>query len=113
MRLFVFGSSLVSSYWNGAATYYRGTYKALAALGHDITFAEPDIYARQQHRDQGDFNFARSLVYQTPQDIDGMLALASGADIVVKHSGVGAADELLERRVLACRSSRARVVFWD
>jgi spore maturation protein CgeB len=46
MRFFVFGSSLTSSYGNGAATYYRGIYKHLAALGHDITFAKPDIYDR-------------------------------------------------------------------
>ena len=29
MRLTFFGSSLVSSYWNGAATYYRGLLRAL------------------------------------------------------------------------------------
>ena len=51
MKLFVFGSSLTSSYWNGAATYYRGIYKKLADLGFRITFAEPDAYGRQQHRD--------------------------------------------------------------
>ena len=53
MKVFVFGSSLVSSYWNGAATYYRGIYKNLAALGCQVTFAEPvsythlDVYKRQ------------------------------------------------------------------
>ena len=52
MRIFVFGSSITSCYWNGAATYYRGIYKNLAALGHEITFAEPDIYERQQNRDR-------------------------------------------------------------
>lgn len=39
MKICFFGSSLVSSYWNGAATYYRGILKALAALGHDISFS--------------------------------------------------------------------------
>ena len=34
MKVFVFGSSIVSSYWNGAATYYRGIYKYLARRGH-------------------------------------------------------------------------------
>ena len=51
MKIFVFGSSIVSSYWNGAATYYRGIYKYLSRRGHQITFAEPDAYGRQQHRD--------------------------------------------------------------
>ena len=36
MKIFVFGSSLTSSYWNGAATYYRGVYSALAALRHEL-----------------------------------------------------------------------------
>ena len=46
MKIFAFGSSIVSSYWNGAATYYRGCYKYLARLGYDITFAEPNEIGR-------------------------------------------------------------------
>ena len=53
MHLTFFGSSLVSSYWNGAATYYRGLLRALAELGHEITFCEPDAFGRQQRRDLG------------------------------------------------------------
>ena len=113
MKIFVFGSSITSSYWNGAATYYRGIYKGLAALGHEITFAEPDIYKRQQNRNLAEVEYAKVIVYQTPRDIDGLIALASAADLVVKHSGVGSEDELLERRVLDCRSPRTRVAFWD
>ena len=29
MRIAFFGSSLVSAYWNGAATYYRGIVRAM------------------------------------------------------------------------------------
>lgn len=112
MNIFVFGSSIVSSYWNGAATYYRGCYKYLARRGHSITFAEPDIYGRQQHRDEGDFSYVHQVVYKAGADIDEMLARASCADIVVKHSGVGADDRTLERRVLECRPLSS-VVFWD
>jgi spore maturation protein CgeB len=36
MNIAFYGSSLLSSYWNGAATYYRGLLQALAAYGHDI-----------------------------------------------------------------------------
>ena len=50
MKLFVFGSSLTSAYWNGAATYYRGVIRALHGQGHRVTFYEPDAYERQQHR---------------------------------------------------------------
>ena len=113
MRVFVFGSSITSSYWNGAATYYRGIYKNLAALGHEVTFAEPDIYERQQNRDVSEVEYANVIVYQTPRDIDHLLALASTADLVVKHSGIGAGDELLERRVLECRTPDTQVAWWD
>lgn len=112
MKIFAFGSSIVSSYWNGAATYYRGCYKYLAERGYDITFAEPDAYGRQQHRDSGDFSYVKSIVYQPTLDIDRMLALASEADIVVKHSGIGVDDALLERRVLEC-SPHAMCFIWD
>ena len=51
MNIAFFGSSLVSAYWNGAATYYRGIIRALHDRGHHVTFYEPDAYGRQQHRD--------------------------------------------------------------
>jgi len=113
MKLFVFGSSLTSSYWNGAATYYRGVYKNLNALGYEVTFAEPDIYGRQQKREAGVIDYAQVLVYQRPRDLDRMLSEASGADLVIKHSGVGADDALLEREVLNLQSAATQVAFWD
>lgn len=113
MKIFVFGSSITSAYWNGAATYYRGIYKNLAALGHDVTFAEPDIYNRQQNRDVSDIEYANVIVYQTPRDLQELLALAPTADLVIKHSGVGADDELLEREILRAHTSGKLVAFWD
>ena len=113
MKLYVFGSSLTSSYWNGAATYYRGIYKNLDNLGYDITFAEPDIYNRQQHRDCRSIEYAEVRVYHTPRDLDKVLVEAQAADLIIKHSGVGADDELLEARVLEGRCGDARVAFWD
>src|SRR3954469_154726 len=113
MRIFVFGSSITSAYWNGAATYYRGIYKNLAALGHQVTFAEPDIYSRQQNRDLSEVEYANVIVYQTPRDIEELLALASTNDLVIKHSGVGADDLLLERGVLQCQTEHTQVAFWD
>jgi spore maturation protein CgeB len=113
MRIFAFGSSITSSYWNGAATYYRGMYKQLQALGHQITFAEPDAYGRQQKRDAGDFSYVRSIVYKSAGDIPALLAQAAECDLVVKHSGVGVFDELLEAEVLKSRSESTIVAFWD
>lgn len=112
MNIFVFGSSIVSSYWNGAATYYRGIYKHLARRGHRITFAEPDAYGRQQHRDAGDFSYVESAVYQPETDVDRMLQQAAASDLVIKHSGIGVDDQLLEQRV-ADLASHMPAFFWD
>ena len=113
MKFFVFGSSITSSYWNGAATYYRGIYKQLHALGHQITFAEPDAYGRLQNRDAGDFSYVKTVVYKDTNDIPALLRQAAECDLVVQHSGVGVFDELLEEKVLECRSDSTRVAFWD
>jgi spore maturation protein CgeB len=113
MKIYVFGSSLTSCYWNGAATYYRGIYKSLHRLGHEIIFAEPDIYDRQQNRDCSYIEYATVRVYQTPRDLSAVLAEACDADLIIKHSGVGADDQLLESEVLKWRSSQTRTAFWD
>ena len=113
MKIFAFGASILTSYWNGAATYYRGCYKYLARQGHEITFVSPDAFDRRQHHDAGDFSFVNASYYApTPQGIDEMLKLAAGADVVVKHSGLGVGDALLERRVLELQPQSV-VVFWD
>jgi spore maturation protein CgeB len=110
-----FGSSLVSAYWNGAATYYRGVLRALAARGHRIAFYEPDAFDRQAHRDIPDPSWARVVVY--PVDgTDGVLRAldeAERCDLIVKASGVGAFDRLLEERVPAIKRPGAVAVFWD
>jgi spore maturation protein CgeB len=113
VKIFVFGSSITSSYWNGAATYYRGIYSNLARLGHQIAFAEPDAYGRQQRRDPGDYTYVESLVYSTPADLPHMFARASEADLIIKHSGVGADDSELEFAVARGIESNAIRVFWD
>lgn len=110
----MFGSSLVSAYWNGAATYYRGIVRALHALGFDIDFYEPDAYDRQQHRDIADPPWANVVVYDcTEQGVQAALEAARRADIVIKASGVGAFDELLEAEVPLLRRARTAVAFWD
>lgn len=112
MRIFVFGSSIVSSYWNGAATYYRGIYKYLVRRGHEVTFAEPDAYGRQQHRDAGDYSFVESVVYRPGSDIEKMIDRAAVYDVIVKHSGIGVDDEELEQRV-AELAAKKPAFFWD
>jgi spore maturation protein CgeB len=115
MNIAFFGSSLVSAYWNGAATYYRGMIRALAGRGHSVTFYEPDAYQRQQHRDMEDPPWARVVVYTAEGEAGVLAALedARGADLIVKASGVGVFDELLEGAVLDLRNSDNIVAFWD
>src|SRR5581483_9675760 len=101
MRIAFWGSSLVSAYWNGAATYYRGVLRALSQLGNEITFFEPDAYNRQKHRDIEDPEWARIVVYNPadPREVNRHLAASARCDVVVKASGVGVLDEFLEARV--------------
>lgn len=115
LRIAFFGSSLVSAYWNGAATYYRGILGALGERGHAITFYEPDAYERQKHRDIDDPEWAEVVVYDASDErgVRRCLDAAKAADLVVKASGVGVFDELLERAVPALASSTRRVAFWD
>ena len=110
-----FGSSLVSAWWNGAATYYRGILRALAARGHRITFYEPDAFERQQHRDIADPDYARVVVYSADgaEGVEAALASAREADVIVKASGVGVFDELLEREALDAGRSGTIRIFWD
>jgi spore maturation protein CgeB len=109
-----FGSSLVSAYWNGAATYYRGIIRNLAERGHRITFYEPDAFERQQNRDMDDPEWARVVVYPaTEEGVSRVLDEARGADLVVKASGVGVFDELLEAAVLDLRRPDGLAIFWD
>ena len=114
MKIAFYGSSLVSSYWNGAATYYRGILRDLASRGYDITFYEPDAFDRQQHRDIDPPPYARSVVYPaTEAAMRGVLAEAAGADIVVKANGVGVFDAELLDGIVARGAPNALKVFWD
>jgi spore maturation protein CgeB len=114
MNIAFFASSLVSAYWNGAATYYRGIVRALADRGHRIRFYEPDAFERQAHRDMEDPPWAEVVVYGASEDAAlQAVESARGFDLVVKASGVGVNDALLERAVLELGGPRTLVAFWD
>lgn len=114
MKLAFYGSSLLSSYWNGAATYYRGLLRDLAQRGYAITFYEPDAFDRQAHRDIEPPHWAKVVVYPATQaGLAGALAEAGAADIVVKASGVGVFDTELLDGIMAQSRPGAIRVFWD
>ena len=113
LKIAFFGSSLVSARWNGAVTYYRGILRALHARGHRVIFYEPNAYGRQEHRDEGELGFARVVVYEGEAGACASLDEARGADLIVKASGVGAHDALLEEGVLALQAIGRSIAFWD
>ena len=114
MRIAFYGSSLLSAYWNGAATYYRGVIRELARRGHRTTFYEPDAYGRQQNRDIEPPDWAEMRVWAADESgLRSVVAEAARADVVVKASGVGVFDdELLEGVMREARPDAIRI-FWD
>jgi spore maturation protein CgeB len=114
MKIAFYGSSLVSAYWNGAATYYRGLLRALSAKGYDITFYEPDVYDRQKNRDIEPPEWCKVVVYEgTIAALKDVAVRAGEADVVVKASGVGFEDDLLLDEVLRAAKPTALKLFWD
>jgi spore maturation protein CgeB len=115
MNIAFFISSLLSAYWNGAATYYRGLIKALHNRGHRITVYEPDAYDRQQHRDLEHPSWARVMVYANDEDavLHALEAARRDADMIVKASGIGVFDELLEAAVLEMKEQQNHIVYCD
>jgi spore maturation protein CgeB len=115
MNIAFFGSSLLSSYWNGACTYYRGLLKALAGLGHDITFYEPDAYDRQSHCDMSEPDWARVVVYPaTPTAWQAALeSAAHDADLLVKASGIGVFDAEIEQALPDVARDGTICAMWD
>lgn len=114
MRIAFYGSSLLSAYWNGAATYYRGMLADLARRGHRITFHEPDAFDRQKHRDIDPPEWAEVNVWPaTEGGLRAAVARAADAEVVVKASGVGVYDTELLRGVMQTAPAEAIRIFWD
>jgi spore maturation protein CgeB len=114
MRIAFYGSSLLSSYWNGAATYYRGLLGELARRGYEVTFYEPDAFERQSHRDIDPPDWAQVVVYPATEEAAlAVVGKAAEADVVVKASGVGVFDDLLLEGVMAVARPHAVKIFWD
>lgn len=109
-----FGSSMVSAYRNGAATYFRGIVKYLFKQGYYVTFFEPDAFERQQYRDISDPFWAEIVVYQNKkQGVEQALEHASAADVLIKASGVGVFDDYLEAALPAIKQPHQTIIFWD
>jgi spore maturation protein CgeB len=114
MKIAFYGSSLLSSYWNGAATYYRGMLSELGRRGYEVVFYEPDAFDRQAHRDIDPPDWAKVVVYSaTESACQAVIAEAADAEVVVKASGVGVFDDELLEGVMALAHPSAVKIFWD
>lgn len=114
LKISFFGSSLVSAYWNGAATYYRGIIKTLHHQGHKVHFYEPNVYDRQANRDIPDPDYAQVTIYQPKEeDLKQCFEAVKNADIIIKASGVGVFDRELEEGLLKVRREDQQIIFWD
>ena len=119
MKIAFYGSSLLSSYWNGAATYYRGVSWARSG-GARLATSPSTSPPRSSASSIGDIDppewcRAASSIPRPTMGLRAVLAEAGEADIVVKANGVGVYDrELLEGTIArARRAGRAASIFWD
>lgn len=111
MRIVVFGLTVSSSWGNGHATLWRGLIRALARLGHTVTFFERDAPYYARHRDLDRLEGGELRLYEAWQPLvpEARTALGS-ADVAVVTSycpdGVAAAELVLDSRA-------PRKVFYD
>jgi spore maturation protein CgeB len=114
VRIGFYGSSLLSAYWNGAATYYRGVIRALAERGHRVTFFEPRAFGRQERADIEPPEWCEVVVYEPDQaGLAEVLAGAADFDAVVKASGVGVLDRELAEAIATLPESGPLRIYWD
>jgi spore maturation protein CgeB len=114
LNISFFGSSLVSAYRNGTVAYYRGLIRALADHGHRVTFYEPNTEERRRHRDIRDPDWARVVAYSaTDESALEALEKAEESDLIIKCSGVGVSDELLEAAALELKKPETLVAYLD
>jgi spore maturation protein CgeB len=114
LNISFFGSSLISAYQNPCCGYYRGLIRALSEHGHRVTFYEPADAERKQHRDLSNPHWARVVVYPaTDESALDALEQAEESDLIIKCSGVGMCDDLLEAAVLELKKPETLVAFLD
>lgn len=113
LNIAFFGASLMSDDQNPWAGYYRGLIRALSEHGHRVTFYEPKTGERDK---QGDVkpHWVRMVAYPaTDESALDALERAETSDLIIKCSGVGVCDDLLEAAVLELKKPETLVAFLD
>jgi spore maturation protein CgeB len=111
MRLVVFGLTVSSAWGNGHATIWRGLVRALARLGHHVTFFEKDVPYYASHRDLVRLEGGDLRLYEAwPAVLPEATRAVASADAAIVTSycpdGVAAAELVLDSRA-------RRKVFYD
>ena len=102
MKISIFGLTLSSSWGNGHATPYRAIVRALAGMGHSVTFYEKDVHYYAAHRDLPQPDFCELVLYDDWANVRrSALECAAESDVVMTASycpdGSQIADEVLEQ----------------
>jgi spore maturation protein CgeB len=102
LKISIFGLTLSSSWGNGHATPYRAIVRALAGMGHSVTFYEKDVHYYAAHRDLPQPDFCELVLYDNWANVRrSALECAAESDVVMTASycpdGSQIADEVLEQ----------------
>ncbi len=111
LRVVVLGLSITSSWGNGHATTYRSLLRALAALGHDVTFLERDQPWYAKNRDLPAPDFVRVALYDSAAMLmDRHAREVREADLVIVGSYV---PDGVEIGTWVCATARGATAFYD
>lgn len=87
MKLLIFGLSVSSAWGNGHATLWRGLIRALAQLGHHVTFYERDTPYYAAHRDYHAVPGGELIIYDDFSAVRQSAALRlAAADVAIVTS---------------------------
>lgn len=103
MNFVIFGLTISSSWGNGHATLWRGLCKALARLGHQVTFFERDVAYYAASRDWQEMPCGTLVLYSEWADVRARAAQAlADADVAVTTSycpdAIAAAELMFDSR---------------
>ena len=113
MNIAFFGSSLVSAYWNGAApTTAASSAPCTSAATRSPSTSPTPTTGRRTATSPTRLGDGRRLRGDRRGRVRRLVAARGRRDVVVKASGVGVFDDVLEAAVVELRATRP-ALFWD
>jgi len=87
VKFTIFGLTISSSWGNGHATPYRAIVRALARMGHRVTFFEKDVHYYASHRDLSRWDACELVLYPEWNAVrEEALRDAGDSDVVIHAS---------------------------